>query len=74
MKITQVMPKRRSFKYLRSLIQGNAEIDDVTHCIGVGWVKWRLASGILCDKDMSPWFKGKSYRLVVRPILLYETE
>lgn len=27
------------FKYLRSIILGNGEIDD----IGVGWMKWRLA-------------------------------
>ncbi|KAF3651783.1 hypothetical protein FXO37_17841 [Capsicum annuum] len=31
--------------------QGNGEIDeDVSHRIGAGWLKWRLASGILCDK------------------------
>ncbi|XP_070049703.1 uncharacterized protein [Nicotiana tomentosiformis] len=32
---TQVIPKRISFKYLRSIIQGNREInEDVTHRIG----------------------------------------
>lgn len=24
--------------------------DDVAHCIGVGWMKVRLATGVLCDK------------------------
>lgn len=24
--------------------------DDVTHCIGATWMKWRLAFDVLCDK------------------------
>lgn len=34
---SQIIPKRESFKYLGSVIQGDGEIDgDVTHRIGVG--------------------------------------
>lgn len=45
---TLVIQKRGSFKYFRSIFQGNGEIgDDVAHCIGTGWMKWRLASGVL---------------------------
>jgi len=45
---SQVIPKRESFKYLGSIIQGGGEInEDVTQCIGAGWMKWRLASGVL---------------------------
>lgn len=34
---SQVIPKRESFKYLGSIIQGDGEIDEyVTHRIGVG--------------------------------------
>ncbi|XP_019241819.1 PREDICTED: uncharacterized protein LOC109221835 [Nicotiana attenuata] len=52
---TQVIPKRDSFKYLGSVIQGNGEIDeDVTHCVGAWWMKWRLASDVLCDKNVQP--------------------
>ncbi|XP_060194993.1 uncharacterized protein LOC132624192 [Lycium barbarum] len=48
---TQVIPKKESFKYLGSIIQGTGEIDDdVTHRIGAGWLKWKLALGVLCDK------------------------
>ncbi|XP_070008003.1 uncharacterized protein [Nicotiana sylvestris] len=54
---------------------GDGEIDgDVTHRIGVGWMKWRLASGVLCDKNVPPKFKGKFYRVVVRPAMLYGAE
>lgn len=47
MKIKElVMPKRRNFKYLGSIIQGDEKIyGDVAYRIGAGWVKWRLASG-----------------------------
>ncbi|KAG5613725.1 hypothetical protein H5410_013549 [Solanum commersonii] len=48
--------------------------DDVTHRIGVAWMKWRLASGVLCDKKIPPRLKGKFYRVVVRPALLYGAE
>ncbi|KAG5590019.1 hypothetical protein H5410_040533 [Solanum commersonii] len=72
---TQIIPKRESFKYLGSVIQGSGDIDDdVTHRIGVAWMKWRLASGVLCDKKIPSRLKGKFYRVVVRPALLYGAE
>ncbi|KAH0664891.1 hypothetical protein KY285_026097 [Solanum tuberosum] len=72
---TQIIPKKESFKYLGSVIQGSGDIDDdVTHRIGVAWMKWRLASGVLCDKKIPPRLKGKFYRVVVRPALLYGAE
>nr|XP_016501808.1 PREDICTED: uncharacterized protein LOC107820102 [Nicotiana tabacum] len=68
---TQVIPTRDSFKYLGCIIQGNEEIDeDVTHRIRVGWMRWKLASGILCDKNIPPRLKVKFYRVVVRPAVL----
>nr|XP_016437835.1 PREDICTED: uncharacterized protein LOC107763843 [Nicotiana tabacum] len=72
---TQVIPKRDSFKYLGSVIQGNGEInEDVTHRVGAGWMKWRLLSGILCDRNVSPRLKGKFYKMVVRLAMLYKAE
>lgn len=36
----QVIPKKGSFKYLRTIIQGNKEItDDVSHHIRVGCMR-----------------------------------
>ncbi|KAF3685402.1 putative xyloglucan glycosyltransferase 5-like [Capsicum annuum] len=68
---SQAIQKRDSFKYPGSMIQGNGEIDqDVTHRIRTGWLKWRLASGVLCDKKVPPKLKGKFYRVVVRPAML----
>uniref|UniRef100_A0A1S3Y893 Reverse transcriptase domain-containing protein n=1 Tax=Nicotiana tabacum TaxID=4097 RepID=A0A1S3Y893_TOBAC len=55
---TQVVPKRDSLKYLGSIIQDNVEIDEnVTHHIREGWMRRRLASGVLCDKNVLPGLK-----------------
>ncbi|KAF3634462.1 putative pre-mRNA-processing factor 6-like [Capsicum annuum] len=71
----QEVCKRDKFKYLGSVIQSNGEIDeDVSHRIGAGWMKWKLASGVLCNKKVPPKLKGKFYRVVVRPALLYGAE
>ncbi|XP_070044883.1 uncharacterized protein [Nicotiana tomentosiformis] len=72
---TQVISRRESFKYLGSIIQKDGEIfEDVTHRIGARWMKWRLASGVLCDKNVLLRLKGKFYKVVVRPTMLYEAE
>ncbi|XP_009628250.1 uncharacterized protein [Nicotiana tomentosiformis] len=69
---SQVIPKKGSFKYLGSVIQGDGEIgEDVSHRIGVGWMKWRLAFGVLCDRKVPQELKGKFYRPVIRSAMLY---
>ncbi|KAG5610952.1 hypothetical protein H5410_022233 [Solanum commersonii] len=69
---TQVIPRRGSFKYFGLIIQKNGEIDDdVTHSIGAGCMKLRLAYGVLYDKSVSLRLEGKFYLVVVRPTLLY---
>jgi hypothetical protein len=36
----QVVPKKDTFRYLRSMLQKNGDIDeDVSHIIKVGWLK-----------------------------------
>lgn len=37
-------------------------------------IKWRLASIVLCDKNVSPKLEGKFYIVVVRLTLLYGAE
>nr|XP_016453235.1 PREDICTED: uncharacterized protein LOC107777663 [Nicotiana tabacum] len=49
----QVISRRGSLKCLGSIIQGDGEIDeDITHRIGAGRMKWRLASSVLCNKNV----------------------
>ena len=66
------MYRCRHFKYLGSVVQDTGMIEeDVTHRIKVGWLKWRSATGVLCDKKIPNKVKGKFYRTVVRPTILY---
>ena len=47
----QVVPSKDTFRYLGSMLQRDGDIDDdVSHRIKAGWMKWRQASGVLCDK------------------------
>ncbi|XP_070003312.1 uncharacterized protein [Nicotiana sylvestris] len=63
----QVISRRENFKYLGSIIQNDGEIDeDVTHRIRVGWMK--------CNKNVPLRLKGKFYKVVVRPTMLYGEE
>ncbi|VFQ98440.1 unnamed protein product [Cuscuta campestris] len=72
---SHLVPKVDRFRYLGSVIQADGELDaDVGHGVGVAWAKWRLASGVLCDPKISPRMKGKFYRSVVRPAMLYGAE
>ncbi|KAG2582388.1 hypothetical protein PVAP13_6KG108005 [Panicum virgatum] len=67
----QVVPKRDTFRYLGSMLQRDGDIDeDVSHRIKAGWMKWRQASGILCDKKVPQKLKGKFYRTAIRPAML----
>ncbi|KAL6507853.1 hypothetical protein OROGR_024048 [Orobanche gracilis] len=63
------------FRYLGSIIQKDGELDgDVAHRIKAGWLKWKSATGVLCDPDMPHRLKGKFYRTAIRPALLYGIE
>ncbi|KAE8660533.1 hypothetical protein F3Y22_tig00116951pilonHSYRG00347 [Hibiscus syriacus] len=70
-----VLPLKNCFKYLGSMIHKDGGVDDdVTHRIKAGWLKWRAATGVLCDKKVPLKLKGKFYRMAIRPALLYGSE
>ena len=71
----QLVPKKDTFRYLGSMLQRDGDIDaDVNHRIKAGWIKWRQASDILCDKRVSQKLKDKFYRTAIRPDMLYGAE
>jgi hypothetical protein len=64
-----------TFRYLGSMLQSEGEIDeDVSHRIRARWVKWRQASGVLCDKKVLNKLKDKFYRTTIRSAMMYDVE
>ena len=47
---------------------------EIAKLVGAGWMNWKKCSGVLCDKKMPVKLKGKVYRTVVRPAMLYGAE
>ncbi|KAK3515214.1 hypothetical protein QTP70_010616 [Hemibagrus guttatus] len=67
--------KVQEFKYLGSTVQSNGECaKEVKKRVQAGWNGWRKVSGVLCDRKISARIKGKMYRTVVRPAMLYGLE
>ncbi|KAK3547951.1 hypothetical protein QTP70_001318 [Hemibagrus guttatus] len=67
--------KVQEFKYLGSTVQSNGECGKkVKKQVQAGWNGWRKVSGVLCDRKISARIKGKVYRTVVRPAMLYGLE
>ncbi|KAF7642013.1 hypothetical protein LDENG_00266230, partial [Lucifuga dentata] len=66
--------KVEDFKYLGSTVQSNGECGkEVKKRVQAGWNGWRKVSGVMCDKR-SARMKGKVYKTVVRPEMLYGLE
>ncbi|KAK3553470.1 hypothetical protein QTP70_003514 [Hemibagrus guttatus] len=67
--------KVQEFKYLGSIVQSNGECaKEVKKRVQAVWNGWRKVSGVLYDRKISARIKGKVYRTVVRPAMLYGLE
>ena len=65
--------KVEDFKYLGSTVQRNGECGkQVKKHVQAGWNRLRKVSGVMCDKRVSAKMKGKMYKMVVRPEMLYD--
>ena len=64
--------KAKNFKYLRSTVSNDGRCEEkVRRRIQAGWMSWRKLSGVLCDRKLSAKVKGKIYKSVVKPTMLY---
>jgi hypothetical protein len=71
----QVVPKKDTFCYLGFILQKDEDIDeDLSYRIKAVWLKWRQASGVLCDPRVSLKLKCKFYRTMIRLAMLYGVE
>ena len=67
--------KTKNFKYLGSTVSNDGRCEEeVSRRIQAGWMSWRKVSGVLCDRKLSAKVKGKLYKSVVRPIIIYGME
>ena len=68
----QVVAHKDTFRYLGSMLQKDNNIDeDVRLRISAGWLKWRQASSVLCDRRVPQKLKGKFYRTTICLTMLY---
>ncbi|KAK6754463.1 hypothetical protein RB195_013455 [Necator americanus] len=67
--------KVNCFKYLGSKVTSTGDIDQEGRArFNAAWMKWKMATGVLCDKKVPVRLKSKIYRTVVRPVALYGCE
>ena len=67
--------KVEDFKYLGSTVQSNGECShEVKKRVQAGWNGWRKATGVICDRKISAEMKGKLYKVLVRPAMMYGLE
>ena len=63
------------FKYLGlSVEETGGMTTEISQRVSVAWGNWKRCSGVLCDRRMSVKLKGKVYKTVVRPVLVYGAE
>ena len=59
-------------QYLETTMVSNGEYSrEVKNRIQVGWSSWRRVSAVICDRRVPAKVKGKVYKTVVRPSMLY---
>ena len=65
----------KTFTYLGSTLSEDGELDaEVIHRVQSGWKNWKRVSGVLSDRRMNMKIKGKVYRTVIIPALMYGAE
>ena len=71
----QNLERVNTFKYLGATLAENGDLDaEMTHIIQTGWHNWKRVSGILCDRSISLRVKGKVYKTIVSPAMMYGVE
>ena len=63
------------FKYLGSTVQMDGGTGrEVQKRIQAGWGTWRKIMTVFCDRRVPPKLKGRLYKVMVRPAMLYGIE
>uniref|UniRef100_A0A914X791 Reverse transcriptase domain-containing protein n=1 Tax=Plectus sambesii TaxID=2011161 RepID=A0A914X791_9BILA len=71
----QQLKKVTKFKYLGLILCSNGDsYPDARAHVNATWTKWRQVTGVLCDRQMPTTIKGKIYKTVIRPVVMYGSE
>ena len=63
------------FKYLGSTVQADGGSEkEICKRIVAGWCNWKKITGIMCDRRVAPKLKGRLFKVMVRPAMLYGLE
>ena len=67
------LKRAKNFKYLSLTLSsdGRCEQEVVRKRIQAGCMSWKKMSGVLCDRKLSARVKGKMYKSVAKPAMLY---
>ncbi|ETN79816.1 hypothetical protein NECAME_09615 [Necator americanus] len=70
---TKLLYAKPTSVYLRSKVTSTGDIDQEGRArVNAAWMKWKIATGVLCDKKVPVRLMSKIYRTAVRPVALYE--
>ena len=73
LKLQEEKRKRaKNFKYLGSAVSSDGRCEEVRIRIQAEWMSWKKVSGVLCNRKLSVRVKGKMYKSVVRPVMLWK--
>ena len=69
------LKEAKEFKYLGSTVQQSEGSDkEVVKRIQAGWAAWRRITGVMCDRRVPGKVKGRMFKTMVRPAMLYGME
>ena len=67
--------RAKNFKYLGLTVSSDGRCEEeVKRRIQVGWMSWKKVSEVLCYRKLSARVKGRMYKSVVIPAMLYGME
>ncbi|XP_068238484.1 uncharacterized protein [Palaemon carinicauda] len=71
----EIVKRTEKFKYLVLYVEETAELQmEVNSRIQAGWNNWKRLSDVMCARSINLKLKGKLYKTVVRPAIIYGAE